>query len=74
MANGQSSTPLAEPLFQVVVNAEGQYSIWPADRQLPTGWEIAGHSGPKESCLAFVDEVWKDMRPASLREAMAGTR
>jgi len=73
MANVQS-TPSAEPLFKVVVNAEGQYSIWPADREAPLGWSEAGHSGRKEICLAFVDEVWKDMRPASLREAMSGSR
>ena len=74
MAIAQSSTPPAEPIFQVVVNAEGQYSIWLADRTAPAGWQDAGHVGPKESCLAFVDEVWRDMRPVSLREAMSGSR
>ena len=74
MAIAQSSTPPAEPNFQVVVNDEGQYSIWLADRIAPAGWREAGHVGPKEGCLAFVDEVWRDMRPASLREAMAGLR
>ena len=73
MATAQTSSP-AESLFKVVVNAEGQYSIWPSDRELPPGWLEAGHSGPKEGCLAFVDQVWTDMRPISLREAMAGTR
>ena len=73
MASTQT-TPTPEPLFKVVVNAEAQYSIWPADREVPSGWSEAGHSGRKEDCLAFVDDIWKDMRPASLREAMAGSR
>ena len=72
MANAQSSTS-SEPVFKVVVNEEGQYSIWPAEREAPAGWSEAGHAGPKEGCLAFVDEVWTDMRPVSLREVMTGT-
>jgi MbtH protein len=56
--------------FKVVVNHEGQYSLWPADRENPAGWADAGKSGPKEECLAFVEEVWTDMRPLSLRKRM----
>ena len=74
MANAQPASPPAEPVFKVVVNGEGQYSIWLADREAPAGWSEAGYSGPKASCLAHVDEVWQDMRPLSLREAMAGSR
>lgn len=74
MANAQSSSVPAEPTFKVVVNSEGQYSIWPADRDAPAGWTEAGYSGPKADCLAYVDRVWTDMRPASLREAMAEAR
>ncbi len=58
--------------YRVVVNHEQQYSIWPAARDLPTGWQDAGISGSKEQCLAHIDEVWTDMRPLSLREKMAG--
>ena len=61
-------------LFQVVVNHEDQYSIWPADREPPQGWFEVGKSGPKAECLAFVDEVWTDMRPRSLRERSDGGR
>lgn len=57
--------------FQVVVNHEEQYSIWPADREIPSGWRAEGPSGPKAECLAHIDEVWTDMRPLSLRRAMA---
>jgi MbtH protein len=57
--------------FQVVVNDEEQYSIWPADRELPNGWRAEGVSGVKDDCLAHIELVWTDMRPRSLRERMA---
>ena len=57
-------------IYKVVVNHEEQYSIWPADRENPAGWRDAGKSGPKAECLAWVKEVWTDMRPLSLRKQM----
>ena len=57
--------------YQAVVNHEEQYSIWPADRELPLGWQAAGKEGAKAECLAWIEEVWTDMRPKSLREKMA---
>ncbi|MFE9632767.1 MbtH family protein [Streptomyces sp. NPDC006463] len=57
-------------VYQVVVNDEEQYSIWPADRELPAGWHAEGTRGEKAHCLAHIDEVWTDMRPLSLRLAM----
>jgi MbtH protein len=57
-------------LYRVVVNDEEQYSIWPADRENPLGWRDAGKSGPKAECLAYIEEVWTDMRPLSLRKQM----
>jgi MbtH protein len=54
-------------IYQVVVNDEEQYSIWPAARDLPLGWRDAGKQGPKAECLAYIKEVWTDMRPLSLR-------
>ncbi len=58
-------------LYKVVVNHEEQYSIWPAGRDNPLGWQDAGKSGPKAECLAYIEEVWTDMRPLSLRQKMA---
>lgn len=58
-------------VYRVVVNHEEQYSIWPADREPPAGWRDGGKTGTKEECLAYVDEVWTDMRPLSLRQAMS---
>ena len=60
-------------IYKVVVNDEEQYSIWPADRENPLGWRDAGKSGSKQDCLAYIEEVWTDMRPKSLREAMEQT-
>ncbi len=57
-------------VYNVVINQEEQYSIWPADRSNPLGWNDVGKSGPKAECLAYIKEVWTDMRPASLRRAM----
>ena len=58
-------------IYTVVINHEEQYSIWPADRENPLGWRDAGKSGPKSECLAYIKEVWTDMRPLSLRKKMA---
>ena len=57
--------------YRAVVNEEEQYSIWPEERELPAGWRDAGKTGSKDECLAFIEEVWTDMRPLSLRQAMS---
>lgn len=57
-------------IYTVVHNHEEQYSIWPADRDLPHGWTAVGKTGPKAECLAYIEEVWTDMRPLSLRRQM----
>ncbi|MGB8646955.1 MAG: MbtH family protein [Anaerolineae bacterium] len=57
-------------VYQVVVNDEEQYSIWPADRALPLGWRNVGKQGTRDECLAYIKEVWTDMRPLSLRKKM----
>lgn len=59
-------------VYKVVVNPEEQYSIWPADRENPGGWRDAGKQGSKAECLAYIEEVWTDMRPLSLRRQMDG--
>ncbi len=57
-------------LYKVVVNHEEQYSIWPADKFNALGWKDAGMSGTKAECLAYIKDVWTDMRPLSLRKKM----
>ena len=59
-----------QTIYAVVVNHEEQYSIWPVDRELPLGWYDVGKSGVKSDCLAYIKEVWTDMRPLSLRKRM----
>ncbi len=57
-------------IYRVVFNDEEQYSIWPAERDLPAGWQAEGTTGAKSDCLAHIGEIWTDMRPRSLRAAM----
>lgn len=57
-------------IYKVVVNEEDNYSIWPADRENALGWNDAGKQGTKAECLAYIEEVWTDMRPLSLRKKM----
>ncbi len=57
-------------LYKVVRNLEEQYSIWPVNRENPPGWEDMSKQGSKSECLAYIDEVWTDMRPLSLRKEM----
>lgn len=59
-----------EAIFNVVVNHEEQYSIWPEQREIPLGWKAVGKTGKKAECLAYIEEVWTDMRPLSLRKKM----
>jgi MbtH protein len=53
--------------YDVVVNREGQYSLWPINKIVAKGWSTTGARGSKEACLAFIDEAWIDMRPRSLQ-------
>ena len=67
------SEPAQQTLYLVVINDEEQYSIWAADREIPAGWHTTGVSGSRDECLAHIGEVWTDMRPRSLRLAMAAS-
>lgn len=58
-------------IYYVVVNHEEQYSIWPEYKEAPKGWKTVGRTGPKQECLDHIKDVWTDMRPLSLRKAMA---
>jgi len=57
-------------IYKAVVNHEEQYSIWPAEKPNPLGWRDAGKTGLKAEVLAYIKEVWTDMRPLSLRKRM----
>lgn len=54
-------------VYVVVVNDEEQYSIWPQVRPLPPGWKQEEAAGTRDECLAYIETVWTDMRPKSVR-------
>lgn len=56
--------------YLVLVNAEGQYSLWPSFAEVPDGWDIALEETSREKALAYVEENWTDMRPKSLVNAL----
>ena len=57
--------------YQVLVNHEEQYSLWPIFRDIPNGWKQVGPIGTKQECLDYVNEVWTDITPLSVRKRMA---
>lgn len=59
-----------EASFIVLVNEEGQQSLWPATADVPAGWTIVHSSDTRTACLAYIDNNWIDMRPNSLKARM----
>jgi MbtH protein len=59
-----------QEMYLVLINHEEQYSLWPSYKPIPAGWKAIGEERTKNECLAYVDEVWTDMRPLSLRQQM----
>ncbi len=51
----------------VVANQEQQYSVWPEGCDIPSGWKSLGKAGPRNECLAFIQKLWTDIRPLSVR-------
>jgi MbtH protein len=60
----------ADGRYLVLVNDEGQYSLWPSFVEVPAGWTVALAETDRQAALDFVNETWTDMRPRSLVEAM----
>ena len=56
--------------FHVLVNEEGQHSLWPAFIDVPAGWTIVHASDTRAACLDYVNKNWTDMRPKSLIKRM----
>jgi MbtH protein len=52
--------------FYALVNAEGQYSLWPTFVDVPAGWTVAHGPADRAACLEFVETTWTDLRPRSL--------
>ena len=60
-----------QELYYVLKNNEEQYSLWPSFKVIPEAWKAECEPMPKDECLAYVDRVWTDMRPLSLKKQMA---
>ncbi|MEU9919201.1 MbtH family protein [Streptomyces sp. NPDC051001] len=52
--------------YLVLVNAENQHSLWPADAAVPAGWQAVFGGADRAQCLRYVEQHWTDLRPASL--------
>lgn len=59
--------------FVVLINHEGQYSLWPSSISVPAGWDIAHDEDTRQACVDFIEANWQDMRPLSLVRAMAAS-
>ncbi|MFD4028587.1 MbtH family protein [Streptomyces sp. NPDC058576] len=57
--------------YLVLVNDEGQHSLWPAFAEVPAGWAVAHPEGTRQACLDYVEQNWTDLRPKSLTATMA---
>lgn len=60
--------------YKVVINHEEQYSIWPMEKPLPKGWKALKAKGTLNECMDYIEEVWTDMRPLSLRKSPGRTK
>jgi MbtH protein len=61
-------------VYMVLKNHEEQYSLWLRRNEVPAGWQAVGREGLKADCLQYIEEVWTDMRPLSLRMKMDSDR
>ncbi|MET9362289.1 MbtH family protein [Streptomyces sp. NPDC006632] len=59
----------ADGRFLVLVNDEGQHSLWPSFAVVPGGWTVAKEEASRDACLEFVESNWTDLRPRSLATA-----
>jgi MbtH protein len=57
-------------IYHVLINDEGQHSLWPTFIDVPKGWTIVHKSDSRAACLEFINKHWTDMRPKSLIERM----
>jgi MbtH protein len=65
------TNPFEDPdaSYVVLINHEGQHSLWPAFADVPDGWRVTFGGAGRQECLGFIEESWRDMRPKSLIEA-----
>jgi MbtH protein len=61
-------------IYKVMINHEHQYSIWPADLEAPCGWNETGCTGNRQACLAYIAEIWADLKSLGLQKKMEGNK
>lgn len=61
-----------EGVFRVLVNDQGQHSLWPEGTAVPAGWSPVYGPATRTACLGHVEDNWTDQRPATLRAALGG--
>ena len=67
-----ATNPFEDPdaMYLVLINEEGQHSLWPVFADVPDGWEVIFGEAGRQECLDFIEKNWTDMRPKSLIRAM----
>jgi MbtH protein len=55
-----------EGTFHVLVNAKGEYSLWPDFAEVPRGWETRLTSVGRAEADAFVEDAWTTLDPRSI--------
>jgi len=68
------ANPFEDPdaSYRVLVNHEGQHSLWPASQPTPKGWKVVHDTDSRASCLEYIEKNWTDMRPLSLINSERG--
>jgi MbtH protein len=67
-----ATNPFEDPdaKYLVLINDEGQHSLWPVFADVPDGWEVIFGEDGRQECLDFIEKNWTDMRPNSLIRQM----
>lgn len=60
--------------YHVLINDEGQHSLWPTFAEIPAGWYKMHGPDHRQACLDYVDSHWTDMRPRSLLDCVDQAR
>jgi MbtH protein len=55
-----------DAMYLVLVNEEGQHSLWPEFVDVPGGWAVAFGPSKRDLCIEYMENHWTDMRPKSL--------
>ncbi|WP_285769408.1 MbtH family protein [Peribacillus sp. SI8-4] len=54
-------------IYNVLINEEGQHSLWPAFLDIPRGWSVIYREESRQDCLEYINTNWTDLQPKSLK-------